>query len=169
MDTGPLRPLSEPEKYALEKWRKAGLDRQDIFILILSVIFLLGMIMLGIKVVGNPLQGMHEDRPAMRHGPEQRLARLSAQLKLTDDQKAKIRPILEDEHKQFLALRQDSSLAPRERRARTQEIRARTFDRMQPILTQDQQTKLQQIREKEKERMSRRPRREHGEPGTMNP
>lgn len=168
MDTKPFRSLSEPEKYFLEKWRRGGLDKQDVFVLIVSLIVFLALVLVGIRVVGNPLQGMHEDRPAMRHGPEQRLARLSAQLKLTDDQKAKIRPILEDEHKQVLTLRQDSSLAPQERRAKMQEIRARTFDQMQPILTHDQQTKLQQIQEKEKERMSRRRRREHGEPGALN-
>ena len=51
--------------------------------------------------------------------PENRLKMLTEKLNLTDDQQAKIKPLLEDESSQMKTLHTDSSLTPQDRRACT--------------------------------------------------
>lgn len=70
-------------------------------------------------------QGMHH----RRLNAEEQLDRLSRQLKLSDEQKEKIKPILEDQVAQVQSLRQDTSLAPQERRAKFQEIHQNAMSR----------------------------------------
>ena len=57
MDTKPLRPEPGPEKYALEKWRTGGLDKQDFFILVLFLTVILVMILLGLRAFADSMQG----------------------------------------------------------------------------------------------------------------
>jgi len=85
--------------------------------------------------------------PANR--PEMRAARVEARLKsmdrvltLTDDQKAKIRPILEEEVKQFEEMQQDKTVPTQDRMKKFQEIREASQAKMNPLLTADQQAKL---------------------------
>jgi len=85
-----------------------------------------------------------------------RLAWLRDKLTLTDDQNSKIKPILEDEHNQLMALRENSSLSRQEQWAKFGEIHASTFDRILPILTDQQQATLKQIQEQQEQRMKAR-------------
>ncbi len=131
----------------LEKCRKGGraLSKGLLFVLGVCAAVLLAFRMLSAYF---PQKGPHSG--PMRHGPEQELARLSEELQLNDDQKAKIKPLLEDEHKQLVALRQDSSLSSDEKRAKFRSIREETFNQIRPILTADQQKKLQEMQQKAK-------------------
>ena len=74
--------------------------------------------------------------------PEARLERLSRQLKLTDDQKAKIQPILADENKKMQELRADTSASREDRWSKVQAIRQNTFELIRPVLNADQQKQL---------------------------
>lgn len=74
------------------------------------------------------------------------LDQLSQQLTLTADQKAKIRPLLEDEARQVAALEKDATLTKEERKSKSEAIDDTTWSQIEPLLTDDQQQKLDQIR-----------------------
>ena len=67
-------------------------------------------------------------------------------LNLTDDQKAKIKPILENESTQVQALHQDTSLSMQDRRTKMRDIHDSTLSQVRPLLTSDQQTKLDSMK-----------------------
>jgi Spy/CpxP family protein refolding chaperone len=71
--------------------------------------------------------------------PEQRLQRMTQALNLTDDQQAKIKPILENESTEMQGLRSDTSLSQEDRMAKMKQIRENTKSQINPILTPDQQ------------------------------
>jgi Spy/CpxP family protein refolding chaperone len=67
---------------------------------------------------------------------------LSQQLGLTDEQKAKIAPILADQHKQLKALRADESLSADDRKAKRRDLKDSIKDQIRPLLSADQQQKF---------------------------
>jgi len=71
--------------------------------------------------------------------PEQRLQRMTQALNLTEDQQAKIKPILENESTQMQSLRSDTSLSQADQRTKMKQIRENTNSQINPILTPDQQ------------------------------
>ena len=76
------------------------------------------------------------------------LEHMSKALNLTDDQKAKIKPILEDQDKQMHQLMQDTSVSQQDRRAKFRELHENTMSQIKPILTSDQQKKLESMHER---------------------
>lgn len=91
---------------------------------------------------GGPPPGQ---RPAgmMRGGPN--LDQLAQQLNLTDDQKAKVKSVLEARDKKVSELRGDTSLSQEDRRAKMQSIREENTAQMKAILTPEQFDKWQQM------------------------
>jgi periplasmic protein CpxP/Spy len=83
--------------------------------------------------------------------PQARLDHMSKVLNLTDDQKAKIKPILDSEAQQMQSLKSDTSSAQQDRRAKMMEIHKSSMDQIRPILNSDQQAKLDQQIQKMKE------------------
>jgi len=73
---------------------------------------------------------------------EQRLKRLSKKLNLTDDQKERIRPILQDEEKQLTEMEADSALTAQQKHKKTKEIRRSSRSQLVAILTPEQKEKL---------------------------
>ncbi|NBV22363.1 MAG: hypothetical protein EBS05_10660 [Proteobacteria bacterium] len=68
---------------------------------------------------------------------EERLKNMAEKLKLTDEQKAKIEPIMKEEGTKLAALREDP--APREEKVKKMlEIRKEIAARIKPILTAEQ-------------------------------
>jgi protein CpxP len=86
-------------------------------------------------------KGMH------RAGAERRLEFLSQQLNLTDDQRSKLKPILEDESKQIKAAWDDTSLSEDQKHAKMKEIREGTKPQIEALLTPDQKQKFEQLKE----------------------
>jgi len=82
----------------------------------------------------------------------ERLERMGQHLQLTDDQKAKIKPLLEAEVAQAKAIHEDSSLSRQQKMEKFQKLRSSTHDKIKPILTPEQQKKLEEMQEKAKER-----------------
>ena len=86
--------------------------------------------------------------PAAKHAhrqgdrAEQRLNRLSKKLNLTDDQKEKVRPILQDEEKQLTDMEADSTLTAQQKHKKTKEIRRSSRAQLDAILTPEQKEKL---------------------------
>jgi Spy/CpxP family protein refolding chaperone len=147
MNTKPLLSTMEGD---LKKWRAGG--RSEKTYLLVFALAILAIVLLGIKVASSaPFpqagqnQGWHHGPGPM--GPEQELGWLSDKLKLTPDQKSKIQPILEEEHKQLSALHADTSLAREEKQAKFKQIRSSAYDQINPILTEQQQATLKQLQQ----------------------
>jgi len=102
-------------------------------------------------VPGNdsPQAETDEDKPAApasppavnpaRPGPRaDRLSAMAETFKLTDAQKEKIKPILEEETKQIKALRDDKNVPRENKVSKYLEIRQATHDKIRPILNPEQ-------------------------------
>ena len=87
---------------------------------------------------------------------EDRLARMTERLNLTEAQQNRIKPLLEDEGKQFKALHNDSTLSREQKRDKAREIEKTTFAKIRPVLTAEQQKKQDEMREKAREHFKKR-------------
>jgi Spy/CpxP family protein refolding chaperone len=84
--------------------------------------------------------------PGGSRGPGLSFDAVAKRLELTDDQKPKVKPIIEDMQKQLADYRKDNPDATMaDRRAKIKEIRDATTAKLKDILTADQLTKWQQI------------------------
>jgi Spy/CpxP family protein refolding chaperone len=72
---------------------------------------------------------------------------LKKHLELTDDQAAKISLILDDAKKQADALRDDTTIARKDKRAKFQEIGQDMHTQIRAILTPEQQQKLDEMKD----------------------
>ena len=90
-------------------------------------------------------EGHGHGRGAGMMNPDAQLEHMSSALNLTDEQKAKIKPILEDTSKKMQQLRQDSSLSEQDKRAKMQEIHQDAMSQVKPILNADQQKKFESM------------------------
>ena len=77
--------------------------------------------------------------------PEAMVEHLSTQLNLTEDQKAKVKPMAEDVSKKMNDVRQDNSLSEQERREKIRQIHENALGQVKTILTADQQKKLDEM------------------------
>jgi periplasmic protein CpxP/Spy len=96
----------------------------------------------------NAPQGPPPPGRGMRGGPmstDQMLARLDERLHLSDDQKTKIRSILEDRRAEMEKLHSDTSLSPEDRRAKMQTIFADHNDQIKNALNDDQKQQFEQM------------------------
>lgn len=102
-----------------------------------------------------PPQEGHQGRHGHggRPSAEQRLAHLSEQLSLTDDQKTKIKPILEDEDAKTKALWEDTSTPREDKRAKFMSIHQATMDQVKSLLTPEQQKKLSDMQQRMQQHM----------------
>jgi len=85
-----------------------------------------------------PPAGAPPGMRAPRMSSEARLAQLSDALTLTDDQKPKVKALLDDQMKQMADLRQ---AAPEDRRAKMQTLRDEMNTKMKDVLTPEQYEK----------------------------
>jgi periplasmic protein CpxP/Spy len=144
----------------LKKWRVGG--RSERTYLLLFALAIVAMVLLGIKVASSaPFPQAGQQQGGWHHGPgpmgpEQELGWLSDKLKLTPDQKSKIQPILEDEHKQLSALHADTSLSREEKQAKFKQIHTSAYDQINPILTEQQQATLKQLQQQRGQGMKAR-------------
>jgi Spy/CpxP family protein refolding chaperone len=81
---------------------------------------------------------------------ETKLQEMSKQLNLTDDQKAKLKPILEDELQQVRAVQDDSSLTKKQKFAKLKSIRDAHAPQINGVLTPEQQEKLKEMSQEAK-------------------
>lgn len=83
---------------------------------------------------------------------DQQLKHMTKMLNLTEDQQAKIKPILEDRQQKFSTLMQDSSLSRDDRRAKFQEIATASQQQVRANLTPDQLKTMDEMRAKRQAR-----------------
>jgi len=79
--------------------------------------------------------------------PEARLKMLTEKLNLSEDQQAKLKPILEDQSKQMKAVHDNASLAPADKQAKMKELHDSSVEKINAVLTPDQQAKWKQMRQ----------------------
>ncbi|MGA2607262.1 MAG: hypothetical protein ABSH01_07370 [Terriglobia bacterium] len=99
----------------------------------------------GSQEAGGAPPTAQQARPA-RGRVERQLQRMSETLNLTEEQKARIRPILEERNKQLEDLRAKSSLPQGMARAKAREIRRSARQQIDQILTPEQREKERAIR-----------------------
>jgi periplasmic protein CpxP/Spy len=100
----------------------------------------------------SPGMGRHMGRHHMPTVDDQ-LKHLSKKLNLSDDQQAKLRPILEDQRKQMDEIRNDSSLSREDRFSKMQEARQGSDTQIKSVLNDDQQKAFDKMREERANRM----------------
>ena len=91
--------------------------------------------------------GMHQGMSADQH-----LQMLSERLNLTDDQKTKIKPVLEDQLQQMKAVHEDSSLSEEQKHAKAKSIHESMHDQINAVLTPEQQAKFKQMMQEQMEK-----------------
>jgi periplasmic protein CpxP/Spy len=74
------------------------------------------------------------------------LQMLSEKLNLTDDQKAKLKPIFEDQGQQLKAVQEDASLTPDQKAAKKKAIHEKGHDQINAVLTPEQQEKFKEMK-----------------------
>ena len=79
------------------------------------------------------------------------LERLSKELNLTDEQKEKVEPILDEQTKQMHATQEDASLNQEQKRDKMKQIHQTTHSQINDILTPEQQKKFADLKEQQKE------------------
>jgi|SRR5581483_3727673 len=91
-------------------------------------------------------QGTGYGRHMHRMDPNKRLEWMSKKLNLTEDQKAKLQPILQDQFQQMKAVREDASLNREQKRDKMNQIRQTFHPQVVAVLSPDQQQKLEQMK-----------------------
>ena len=92
----------------------------------------------------NKHAGMQRGESADQH-----LQMLSEKLNLTDDQKTKLKPMLQDQMQQMKAVREDSSLSEEQKRAKMKSIHESLHEQINAVLTPEQQAKFKQMRQEQ--------------------
>lgn len=78
--------------------------------------------------------------------PDAHLQMLSEKLNLTEDQKEKVKPILQDQAQQMKAIHNDPSLTSEQKAAKKKAIHETTHDQINAVLTPEQQEKFKQMK-----------------------
>jgi len=117
-----------------------------------------GLLVLGVALgvnaqePGPPPQGEHMGR-GHRMTADEELQRMDKQLKLTDDQKKQIKPILEDRQQKMESLRSDTSMSPEDRRTKMRSIFQDSNSKIRDVLNEDQKKKFDEMQEHPRGRM----------------
>ena len=96
-----------------------------------------------------------------RHGgpgkmEEHQLAMLTKKLNLTPDQVTQVKAIDDDTMAQAKAVREDTSIAKADKRAKMMDIHKASQDKIRAVLTDDQKTKYDALQAQMKERREKR-------------
>ena len=102
-------------------------------------------------MAGAPMVSAQE--PASKAEVQAKLQKMATELQLTPEQKEKIKPILMEEAPKIQAVKNDTSLAPAQKMMQMRQIREATDAKINPILTPDQQQKLQAMRAQHRDEM----------------
>jgi Spy/CpxP family protein refolding chaperone len=97
-----------------------------------------------------------QDTPAPKKGKgpsvERQLERMTTELKLTDDQKPKVKAVLEDSNKKRQELFADSSVTGDDRRTKMRAIMDDQDKKLKEILTADQYKSWEKLRDEMRQR-----------------
>jgi len=113
-----------------------------------------GLLVLGVALAGvragaqePPAGGEHMGQQHRMMSPDEELKRLDSRLKLTDDQKSQIKPILEDRHKKMEDLHSDTSVSPEDRRTKMRSIMEESNGKIRDALNDDQKKQFDEMQQ----------------------
>jgi len=109
---------------------------------------IIGSLLFGLAITLTARPALAQEQQATA---ESRLEEMSKQLNLTDDQRAKLKPILQDEVQQLQAVHNDASLSQDQKKAKAKEIHAASKPQINSVLTPDQQKQWKEMKKKAKE------------------
>lgn len=89
----------------------------------------------------TPPAGARPGGPGQRGGPN--IDQLAKELGLSDEAKAKVKTILDDQRTKMTELRKDTAMSAEDKRAKAKEIREATTAKLKEILTAEQLAKYQ--------------------------
>src|SRR5262245_6472109 len=130
---------------------------------------LMVLILAGIAA-GVPAAAQDDSSQPSRAGltPEQVVAKLDSQLSLSEDQKAKITPIIADRQEKLRAL-QSESMRPRKKAREVKEIFQDSDQKIESVLTSEQKPKYEQMEQEVRQELKeRRQQRNQGSSGGSN-
>ena len=87
---------------------------------------------------------------------DDQLKHLSQKLSLSDDQQTKLKPILQDQHKQMQQLWNDTSMSRQDRFSKMRELRENGDAQIKSVLNEDQQKKFDEMRQEQGKHMRHR-------------
>jgi periplasmic protein CpxP/Spy len=125
------------------------------FVAVMCVLIICG----GSALAAGTFQGMRMRRAGhhqMMPSVDDQLKRMSKQLKLSDDQQAKVKPILEEQRNQMQQLRSDSSLSQDEKMGKMRELRQQSSSQIKALLNDQQQKKFDEVQKKRQEKWQSR-------------
>ncbi|HTF68897.1 MAG TPA: hypothetical protein VK638_40080 [Edaphobacter sp.] len=94
--------------------------------------------------------------------PEEMVVRMSSKLNLSDDQKAKVTPIIADRQTQMRALMADTSGRRMQKARKAKSIMSDSDKKIEAILTSDQKKTYAEMKEQMKEQMQARMQQRNG-------
>jgi periplasmic protein CpxP/Spy len=94
--------------------------------------------------------------PAPAPNPNRQVKHLTKALNLTSAQQSQIKPIIADQDQQFQSLRSDSTIAPKDKRAKFMSIRQDTDMKLEAVLNDQQKQQFEQLRAQQRERAQER-------------
>jgi periplasmic protein CpxP/Spy len=103
----------------------------------------------------EPGMGHHMGHGPMMPSVDDQIKHLTKKLNLSDDQQAKLKPILEDQRKQMDTIHKDSSLSREDRFSKMQELRQNSDTQIKSVLNEDQQKNFDKMREEQRGRMGK--------------
>ena len=86
----------------------------------------------------QPAQGDHPQMPSI----DEQVQRLSDRINLSNDQQAKVKTILEDQHTQAVTLMKDDSVSQDDKRQKFMALRQTTISKIKDALNDDQKKKF---------------------------
>jgi len=112
----------------------------------------IGSLLFGLAITLTARPALAQEQQATA---ESRLEEMSKQLNLTDDQRTKLKPILQDEAQQLQAVHNDASLSQDKKKAKAKEIHAASKPQINSVLTPDQQKQWKEMKKKAKEQQGK--------------
>ena len=120
-----------------------------------------GLLVLGVALGANAQEPGPPPGGPMGRGhrmsPDEELQRLDKSLKLTDDQKTSIKPILEDRQKKMESLRSDTSLSREDRMGKMRSIMEESNGKIRDVLNDDQKKQFDEMQQHMRGRQGRGP------------
>ena len=120
------------------------------FCISLTTLFLLtaGLLLAGqtSQAPQTPQAPAQSATSATASSPEAHLQMLSEKLNLTEDQKAKLRPILQEQEQQLKAVHDDTSLSQEQKIAKKKAVHESFHEQINAVLTPEQQAKFKEMK-----------------------
>jgi protein CpxP len=140
---------------------EAGICQEDLtmnkgLLKIASAVLVFGLAAFGVRAIAQSVSSdsAHKEHRE-RMTPDQHLAHLSKTLNLTDDQKAQIRPILDDMQQKMQSVHTDSSLSEQDKKSRMRSTFEDGHTRIRAVLNDTQKLKFDEMQQRRHEQMEK--------------